>query len=99
MTKLRTSALALVLDAVRAVAAVDAVPSAAAGQQVVAVGSRDLGRAQAFVAAHAPGARAHGDYASLVADDEGSTRFHRSTIDEGVNGLQRHWFAGFKSSA
>ncbi|WP_282070568.1 Gfo/Idh/MocA family protein [Janibacter hoylei] len=39
-------------------------------QQVVAVGSRDLGRAQAFVAAHAPGARAHGDYASLVADDE-----------------------------
>lgn len=37
-------------------------------QQVVAVGSRDLGRAQAFVTEHAPGARAHGDYASLVAD-------------------------------
>lgn len=39
-------------------------------QQVVAVGSRDLRRAQDFVADHAPGARAHGDYASLVADPQ-----------------------------
>lgn len=37
-------------------------------QQVVAVGSRDPSRAQAFVEEHAPGARAHGDYAALVAD-------------------------------
>ena len=39
-------------------------------QQVVAVGSRDVARAQAFVDEHAPGARPHGDYASLVADPE-----------------------------
>lgn len=39
-------------------------------QEVVAVGSRDLSRAQDFVAEHAPGARAHGDYASLVADPD-----------------------------
>lgn len=39
-------------------------------QQVVAVGSRDVTRAQAFVDEHAPGARAHGAYASLVADPE-----------------------------
>ncbi|WP_338538939.1 Gfo/Idh/MocA family oxidoreductase [Janibacter terrae] len=39
-------------------------------QEVVAVGSRDLGRAQAFVAEHAPGARAHGDYAALVTDPQ-----------------------------
>ena len=39
-------------------------------QQIVAVGSRDVARAQAFVEEHAPGARAHGDYAALVADPE-----------------------------
>lgn len=39
-------------------------------QQVVAVGSRDLARAQRFVAEHAPEARAHGGYASLVRDPE-----------------------------
>lgn len=39
-------------------------------QQVVAVGSRDVARAQEFVDEHAPGARPHGDYASLVADPE-----------------------------
>lgn len=39
-------------------------------QQVVAVGSRDLTRAQGFVTEHAPDARAHGDYASLVDDPE-----------------------------
>lgn len=39
-------------------------------QQVVAVGSRDPARARAFVAEHVPDARAHGDYASLVADPE-----------------------------
>ncbi|WP_240312577.1 Gfo/Idh/MocA family protein [Janibacter anophelis] len=39
-------------------------------QQVVAVGSRDADRAERFVAEHAPGARPHGDYASLVADPE-----------------------------
>lgn len=39
-------------------------------QRVVAVGSRDLGRAQAFVDEHSPGARAHGDYASLAVDTE-----------------------------
>lgn len=38
-------------------------------QEVVAVGSRDLARASAFAAAHAPGARAHGSYAELVADE------------------------------
>ncbi len=37
---------------------------------VVAVGSRDLARAEAFTRAHAPGARTHGSYADLVADDE-----------------------------
>ena len=39
-------------------------------QQVVAVGSRDASREQAFVDEHAPSARPHGDYASLVADPE-----------------------------
>lgn len=39
-------------------------------QRVVAVGSRDADRARAFVDEHAPDARAHGDYASLVADPE-----------------------------
>ena len=39
-------------------------------QHVVAVGSRDLARARSFVDEHAPGARAHGDYASLVADPQ-----------------------------
>ena len=39
-------------------------------QQIVAVGSRDETRAQAFVEEHAPGATPHGDYASLVADPE-----------------------------
>ena len=39
-------------------------------QQVVAVGSRDATRAQAFAEEHAPGATPHGDYASLVADPE-----------------------------
>src|SRR5690606_29021628 len=37
---------------------------------VVAVGSRDLARAEAFAAAHAPGARSHGDYEALVTDPE-----------------------------
>lgn len=35
-----------------------------------AVGSRDASRAQAFVDAHAPGARAHGSYAGLLADPD-----------------------------
>ncbi|WP_435201991.1 Gfo/Idh/MocA family protein [Janibacter sp. GS2] len=39
-------------------------------QQVVAVGSRDAARARAFVEEHAPGARPHGSYSSLVADPE-----------------------------
>lgn len=39
-------------------------------QQIIAVGSRDATRAQAFVEEHVPGARAHGDYAALVADPE-----------------------------
>lgn len=39
-------------------------------QEVVAVGSRDLGRAQEFVDEHAHGARAHGDYVSLVTDPQ-----------------------------
>lgn len=39
-------------------------------QQVVAVGSRDLARAQGFVAEHASEARAHGGYAALVSDPE-----------------------------
>lgn len=39
-------------------------------QEVVAVGSRDEQRAQVFVAEHAPDARAHGNYASLVADPD-----------------------------
>ncbi|MCA5892180.1 Gfo/Idh/MocA family oxidoreductase [Isoptericola sp. NEAU-Y5] len=38
--------------------------------RVVAVGSRDVAKAQYFADAHAPGARAHGSYADLVADDE-----------------------------
>ncbi|WP_407319212.1 Gfo/Idh/MocA family oxidoreductase [Isoptericola halotolerans] len=37
---------------------------------VVAVGSRSVDKAQAFADAHAPGARAHGGYEALVADDE-----------------------------
>ena len=37
-------------------------------QQVIAVGSRDLGRARAFVDRNCPGATAHGDYAALVGD-------------------------------
>lgn len=37
--------------------------------EIVAVGSRDLGRAAAFAAEHAPAARAHGSYAELLADD------------------------------
>jgi predicted dehydrogenase len=37
---------------------------------VVAVGSRDLARAEAFAGAHAPGARAHGSYEDLVADPD-----------------------------
>jgi len=36
--------------------------------QVVAVGSRNLERAQQFAAQHAPDAKAYGDYESLVAD-------------------------------
>ncbi|WP_277454032.1 Gfo/Idh/MocA family oxidoreductase [Janibacter sp. DB-40] len=39
-------------------------------QEVVAVGSRDEQRAQAFVAEHASDTRAHGNYASLVADPD-----------------------------
>ncbi len=39
-------------------------------QEVVAVGSRSHERAADFVARHAPGARAHGDYAGLVADPD-----------------------------
>lgn len=39
-------------------------------QQVVAVGSRSRERAEDFVARHAPFARAHADYAELVADPE-----------------------------
>lgn len=38
--------------------------------RLVAVGARRLASAQAFVAEHAPGARAHGSYAELVADPE-----------------------------
>ncbi|WP_402373815.1 Gfo/Idh/MocA family protein [Isoptericola rhizosphaerae] len=37
---------------------------------VVAVGSRSADKAQAFADAHAPGARAHGSYEALVADEE-----------------------------
>ncbi len=37
---------------------------------VVAVGSRDLARAEAFAGAHAQGARAHGSYADLVGDPD-----------------------------
>lgn len=37
---------------------------------VVAVGSRDRAKAEAFAEAHAPGARAHGGYESLVADPD-----------------------------
>ena len=39
-------------------------------QTVVAVGSRDLQRAQGFVDEHVPDARAHGSYADLVADPD-----------------------------
>lgn len=38
--------------------------------EIVAVGSRDAGRAAAFAAEHAPGARAHGSYADLLADPD-----------------------------
>lgn len=37
---------------------------------VVAVGSRSVDKAAEFAAAHAPGARAHGSYEDLVADDD-----------------------------
>lgn len=37
---------------------------------VTAVGSRSAPKAEAFADAHAPGARAHGSYADLVADEE-----------------------------
>ncbi len=37
---------------------------------ITAVGSRDVAKAQAFADAHAPGARAHGSYEELVADDD-----------------------------
>jgi len=37
---------------------------------ITAVGSRDAARAQAFAHAPAPGARAHGSYEDLVADDD-----------------------------
>jgi predicted dehydrogenase len=37
---------------------------------VTAVGSRSVDKAEAFADAHAPGARAHGSYESLVADDD-----------------------------
>ncbi len=40
------------------------------GSELVAVGARRLESAQAFVAAHAPSARAHASYAALVADPE-----------------------------
>jgi predicted dehydrogenase len=39
------------------------------GSELVAVGARRLESAEAFVAEHAPGARAHASYADLVADD------------------------------
>ncbi|MCL2542661.1 MAG: Gfo/Idh/MocA family oxidoreductase [Nocardioidaceae bacterium] len=38
--------------------------------ELVAVGSRDQARAEAFAAAHAPGATAYDDYAALVADPD-----------------------------
>jgi predicted dehydrogenase len=38
--------------------------------RVVAVGSRSVDKAAAFADAHAPGARTHGTYEALVADDE-----------------------------
>jgi len=38
--------------------------------RVTAVGSRSVAKAQEFADAHAPGARAHGSYEDLVADDE-----------------------------
>ncbi|ACZ29391.1 oxidoreductase domain protein [Xylanimonas cellulosilytica DSM 15894] len=37
---------------------------------VVAVGSRSVEKAAGFASAHAPGARAHGSYEDLVADDD-----------------------------
>src|SRR5919112_5664589 len=37
---------------------------------VVAVGSRDLAKAQGFASDHAPGARAHGSYQELVDDPD-----------------------------
>lgn len=37
---------------------------------VVAVGSRDVVKAQGFAGTHAPGARTHGSYAALVADPD-----------------------------
>ena len=38
--------------------------------EIVAVGSRDRARAEAFAASYAPGARAYDDYAALVADPD-----------------------------
>ena len=40
------------------------------GSELVAVGARRLESAEAFVAEHAPGARAHASYADLVADPD-----------------------------
>lgn len=40
------------------------------GGTITAVGSRSLDRAEAFVAQHAPGARAYGSYPDLLADPE-----------------------------
>ncbi|PZR52676.1 gfo/Idh/MocA family oxidoreductase [Xylanimonas oleitrophica] len=37
---------------------------------ITAVGSRQAAKAEAFTAAHAPGARAHGSYEELVTDDD-----------------------------
>lgn len=40
------------------------------GARLVAVGSRDQGRAEAFAAAHGPEVRAHGSYRALVEDPD-----------------------------
>jgi predicted dehydrogenase len=40
------------------------------GAEIVAVGSRDLARAQAFAAEHAPGARAYGDSRAVAEDPD-----------------------------
>jgi predicted dehydrogenase len=47
----------------------DGVRDRTAGR-VTAVGSRSVAKAEEFAAAHAPGARAHGSYEALVADDD-----------------------------